>query len=186
MIGPGWREVTRNLRKPWLACNRRSEEGGSWQGSEQERIEELFEAVKTGAGIVDIELSTPEIGEVVKELKGRVEVIVSYHNLRETPSLDILQEIVDDQLAAGADICKVVTAAKTVSDNLVTMQLIERNRDTRLISFTMGDNGQISRILCPLAGGYFTYASLEKGSESAPGQISVSELVQIYKFLGYI
>lgn len=186
MIGPGWRELVRYLRKPWLACNRRMEEGGNWQGDEKERIRELLEAVKIGAEIVDIEIGTPGIGEVVKELKGKVELIVSSHNLEETPSLEVLQKIVNNQLAAGADICKVVTMARNVSDNLVTIQLIAQNRDTRLISFAMGDNGQISRILSPLGGGYFTYASIEKGSESAPGQISVSELVEIYKLLGYM
>jgi 3-dehydroquinate dehydratase len=47
----------------------------------------------------------------------------------------------------------------------------------------MGDTGQISRILCPLAGGYFTYASVEVGKESADGQITASELAEIYRIL---
>jgi 3-dehydroquinate dehydratase len=44
--------------------------------------------------------------------------------------------------------------------------------------------GQISRVLCPLAGGYFTYASVAAGKESAEGQITAGELRKIYGMLG--
>ena len=36
-IGKGWRNVVRQLKKPWLACNRRPEEGGSWAESEEKQ-----------------------------------------------------------------------------------------------------------------------------------------------------
>ena len=47
----------------------------------------------------------------------------------------------------------------------------------------MGQVGQTSRVLSPLAGADFTYASIEKGSESAPGQITVQELTRIYEMV---
>jgi 3-dehydroquinate dehydratase-1 len=47
----------------------------------------------------------------------------------------------------------------------------------------MGEQGQVSRILCPLAGGYFTYASIESGRESADGQLTVKEMREIYRLL---
>jgi 3-dehydroquinate dehydratase-1 len=49
----------------------------------------------------------------------------------------------------------------------------------------MGVNGQLSRILCPLAGGYFTYASVKTGRESAKGQVTVTELREIYRMLSH-
>jgi 3-dehydroquinate dehydratase/shikimate dehydrogenase len=46
----------------------------------------------------------------------------------------------------------------------------------------MKERGFISRILCAKYGGYLTFASLEKGKESAPpGQPTVSELINKYK-----
>jgi 3-dehydroquinate dehydratase type I len=186
MIGPGWREVVRNLRKPWLACNRRSEEGGKWWGGEEERITELLEAAALGAAVVDIELATPGVEDVVAGLKDRAECMVSFHDLDGTPAIEWLRGIVRDQLAAGADICKVVTTAHGITDNVTVMQLIRDFHSKKVISFAMGDAGQTSRILCPVAGGYFTYASVEKGSESAAGQVTVNELVEIYRLLGYI
>jgi 3-dehydroquinate dehydratase/shikimate dehydrogenase len=46
----------------------------------------------------------------------------------------------------------------------------------------MGEYGHISRILTRKFGGLLTFASLRKGKESAPGQLTVDELSNIYHF----
>ncbi len=183
LIGKGWREVAGRLSKPWLACNRRMEEEGKWQGSESDRNSELLDAIGLGASIIDIELSTPGLMMVVNQIKGQAECLISYHNFKETPPLDKMREIIRKQIIAGADICKVVTTARTFSDNLAVLQLIKEFPGEKVVAFTMGAEGQISRILCPLAGGYFTYASISKGKESAEGQLTVEDLCKIYGML---
>jgi len=183
LIGSRWQQLVRHLEKPWIACNRSTQEGGSWHGSEPERTDELLTSLKLGADIIDIELQTPGVSAVVKEIKGRADCLLSYHDLKETPPLEEMLEIVRRQLAAGADICKLVTTARSFEDNSVTLQLIMEYPDIRVVSFAMGDLGYTSRILCPLIGGYFTYASIEEGRESAPGQITVSGLRKIYGML---
>ena len=81
---------------------------------------------------------------------------------------------------AGADICKLVTTARRFEDNLAVLELISDFPKARVISFAMGPLGGISRILCPLVGGDFIYASVVEGKESAVGQITVSDLRKIY------
>jgi 3-dehydroquinate dehydratase/shikimate dehydrogenase len=83
----------------------------------------------------------------------------------------------------GADVWKVATKANDIRDNLVVLQLIKEFKVPG-ISLAMGDLGVISRVLSPLVGGFLTYASVSKGSESAPGQLTVHELKSIYKLLG--
>ncbi len=51
------------------------------------------------------------------------------------------------------------------------------------MAFAMGTAGQISRVLCPLVGGYFTYASIAEGKEAAEGQVTAAELRNIYEML---
>jgi 3-dehydroquinate dehydratase-1 len=182
LIGKGWREVAGYFKKPWLACNRRAEEGGKWRGSEADRIKELLSAIGLGAGIIDVELSTPGLAKVVKDIKGKAECLISYHNNKETPR-EKLREIVRQQLDAGADICKVVTTARTFADNIAVLQLIKEFPGMKVVSFAMGAEGQISRVLGPLMGSYFTYASMTEGKESAAGQIAVAELRKIYQML---
>ncbi len=76
-----------------------------------------------------------------------------------------------------------ITTAQRFEDNLTVLQLIAESAEIRKISLAMGSLGSISRVLCPLVGGDFTYASIGKGKESAPGQITVSELRKIYEMM---
>jgi 3-dehydroquinate dehydratase type I len=180
LIGSDWREVAGHLKKPWIACNRRTEEGGKWRGSEADRIKELLSAVELGAGMIDIELAAPDLVKVVKAHKGQAECLISYHDVKGTPPLKELKEILESERDAGADICKVVTNAGSFADNMTILQLIKEYPKLKVVAFAMGAAGQFSRVLCPLVGGYFTYASIEAGGESAAGQVTVGELRKIY------
>jgi len=183
LIGDGWQEVARQLKKPWIACNRMAQEGGNWQESEARRKEELLKACELGASIVDIELSSTNLERVVPLIKKRAKCLLSLHELDKTPTLDSLRKIVKRQLAAGADICKVVTTARRFDDNLTILKLIPEFPEARIVAFAMGPLGLPSRILSPLVGGDFTYAAIEKGGESAPGQITVTSLKELYKMV---
>jgi 3-dehydroquinate dehydratase type I len=168
------------LKKPWVACNRSADEGGSWERSEAKRREELLSALELRAGIVDIELVTGNRQEMVQLIKKRAQCLLSFHDFEKTPSLDRMRELIQKQLEAGADICKVVTTAQKFEDNLAVLQLISDFPKARVVSFAMGPLGFISRIMCPLVGGDFIYASIETGKEAAPGQITVGDLRKIY------
>ena len=183
LIGGGWQELAKQLNKPWIACNRRAEEGGKWGGDETKRIDELLKAVKLGADIVDIELETRNLEEAIPLIKKRAKCLLSFHELEKTPSLDRMKGIIQRQLEAGADICKVITTAQRFEDSLTVLQLITESPKTKMVSFAMGPLGLASRILCPLVGGDFTYASIEKGKESAPGQLTVRELRKLYNMV---
>ncbi len=181
LIGDGWEEIATQLKKPWIACNRNANEGGRWQGDETTRINELIRAIELGASIVDIELRTGNIKETIQIIKRKAKCLVSLHEFRGTPLLDNLKKIVQQQLTAGADICKVVTTAQSFEDNLTVLQLIQSFPETRIVAFAMGELGLISRALCPMVGGEFTYASIKKGMKSASGQLTVRELRKLYE-----
>lgn len=183
LIGDGWQEVVRNLTKPWIACNRTMPEGGNWQQSEARRKEELLKAVQLGADMVDIELGTTNLKKIVPLIRKEAACILSFHDFEKTPSLESLKEIVKEQLAAGADICKVVTYAQKFEDNLTILKLIKELPEVRIVAFAMGPLGLPSRILCPLVGGEFTYAAIQRGRESAPGQPTTSELRKLYQLV---
>ncbi len=183
LIGDGWPEMVKKLKKPWIACNRIADEGGRCEKDDVSRIEELLKATELGADIVDIELRTRNLEEVIPLIKKRAKCLLSFHELERTPPLNEMREIVQRQLEAGADVCKIITTAQRFEDNLTALQLISEVPKTKIVSFAMGDLGFVSRILCPLVGGYFTYASIEQGRESAPGQITVRELRTLYQMI---
>lgn len=183
LIGSDWQELVKHLKKPWIGCNRHVAEGGRGDADEEARIEKLFQAVGLGAAIIDIELRTRNVKSAVELIRERAKCLLSFHDMTGTPTPDNLKEIVQQQLAAGADICKVVTTAQKFSDNLSVLQLIREFPHARVVALTMGTLGVASRILCPLIGGDFTYASIETGKESASGQVTVGELRTIYEII---
>jgi 3-dehydroquinate dehydratase type I len=183
LIGDEWPKLVEQLHKPWIACNRSIAEGGSWRGSESERVEELLKAIELGAEIVDIELVTRNIKEIIPMIKSKAKPLISFHDLNGTPPFKEMSETIQRQLDMGAEICKLITTAHSFNDNLTTIQLITEFPKTRMVSFAMGSYGFTSRILCPLIGGDFTYASIAEGKESAPGQITAINLRKVYKMV---
>jgi len=183
LIGPEWPAVVSKLHKPWIACNRRPEEGGRGRQDENSRLNQLIEALDYGPAMADIELNTPGLMEIVPVIKARTSCLISYHDFEKTPDYSELNGLLRREQQAGADICKIVTTPESVSDNLALLKLIKANRTVRLVAFAMGVEGRLSRVLSPLAGAYFTFASLQSGKESASGQIAVAELRELYNQL---
>lgn len=183
LIGEGWQDVVKKLGKPWIACNRLPAEGGGWRGSEAGRIEQLMKAAEMGADSIDIEISTQDVESIVKAARKRTRCLLSFHDLEKTPSLEEMKEIVGRQIKAGADLCKVIGTACRPEDNLSVLELIRAFPETKVIAFAMGPLGLMSRVLCTLVGGEFTYASLASGKESAQGQMTVHQMRRIYEIM---
>jgi 3-dehydroquinate dehydratase type I len=182
----GIEKAVENAKIPLIATNRQFEQGGKRRQNENERVKLLLEAARMGFSFVDLEITTPNIETIMKDLKKKnAKTILSFHNFNETPNTEELRKIVASQIRMGADICKLVTTANNLNDNLTCLSLVaEISGKTPIICFAMGKLGIISRILSPVFGGYLTYASLKTGMETAPGQISIERLKEIYKCLG--
>jgi 3-dehydroquinate dehydratase type I len=183
LIGPDWPELIKFIQKPWIACNRSPEEGGQGHSDEVSRVAELLWAAEAGACIADIEYTTKNLAEIVTLIKAKTQCLISFHDMEGTPSYEKLVGIAESQLKAGADICKIVTMAGCFEDNFPVLKLIRKFPEVKMVAFAMGEAGRISRILSPLIGGYFTYASVAQGMEAAAGQIPVKELNELYGWL---
>lgn len=143
-------------------------------------------AAAGGFSYFDLDLASENVEEHASQLRtGGVMPIISYHDRSGTPSLTTLKRIVKKEVDAGAKVCKLVTTAKKPEDNVTCLRLVsEMSRTQRLVCFAMGPLGTPSRLLSPLLGADFTFASLEKGAETAPGQLTVKEMRKIYHTMG--
>jgi 3-dehydroquinate dehydratase type I len=152
--------------------------------TEQRRI--LLSAAKNGFEYVDVELSHPMLKDIVKELNAvGATPIVSFHDFTGSLSLSELNSIFEKEILSGADVCKIVTTAKRIEDNLTTLNFTSTaSGKTKLVCFCMGELGKVSRLLSPLFGGFFTFASLKRGSETASGQMTIQEMKAAYELLG--
>ncbi len=161
--------------KPVIITNRSEREGGNFKGNEQDRLGLLQKAIELGADYVDVEYDS------IKQITRRdsSKIIISHHNFKETPRN--LNKTYNDICQHNPDIVKIVTYANDITDNIRIFELL-KSAKVPTISFCMGELGYISRILTSKFGGFLTFASLEKGKESAPGQLTVNELSKIYHF----
>ena len=157
---------------------------------EEERISVLLEAVSLGVDFVDLELTTaPAWREQIRARIGqygeRTRLIVSHHDFEKTPSRKVLLSLYHGCVGAGARVVKIVTWAHHAEDNLKVLDLIPyaRRRQVPIIALCMGGQGRMSRIMAPLLGALFTFASLERGSESAPGQLTAGETREIWRLM---
>lgn len=169
------------IPKPVLVTNRPVWEGGQFAGSEQERIDLLCKAIQSGAQYIDIELLTAQdlrIQVLTVARKHRTKVIVSSHDFRGTPPIAKLRETLQQMIASGADIGKMVTTATSPADALRILSLQQEAIAAAfpLSAFAMGAAGKISRLATLYLGGYMTYAAITSQQATAPGQLSVHAL----------
>jgi 3-dehydroquinate dehydratase type I len=179
-------EIVRKTKIPLIASNKLRCENGNFSGTEKERQHTLINAAKNGFEYVDVNLLSPNYRETIETLKQLgIKPIVSYHNFDDALSVTQMEKILEQEIKSGAEVCKIATTAKKIEDNLSLLNFISAmSRGLKLVCFCMGENGKISRLLSPLFGAFFTFASIEQGSETAAGQMSIQEMRSAYSLLG--
>ncbi len=174
-------DLLQHRRKPLILTVRKADEGGFFKGSLEERQRLFIKAIELGIDYIDIEFSCGcDLISHLTAAKGNTKIICSSHNFKYTPPLRELEELYSRMNSLKPDIVKIVTYGNSINDNFVHFELLKNKEN--LVSFSMGIKGQISRILSPVYGSPFTYASPDSGKETAEGQITAEELIETYNF----
>ncbi len=149
--------------------------------TDDERLISLKTAIDSGAYYVDVDINNSDdfINEIIFHAKNKNrKIIISYHNFKETPSENFLNNIVEKCYSYNADIVKVACFVNDISDNERLFYLF--NNYKNIISIGMGEKGKVTRIAGLSLGAPFTYASLNENDETAPGQIDKETLINIF------
>src|SRR5438270_97145 len=166
-----------------VATCRRQVNGGQFRESAASQCEILQKAADVGFHIVDLEVETAESLKPpeFEKLREKVAILISHHDFKQTKDIEgIYARIVDRGLPA--DIIKIVTTAKTLTDNVTMMRFLEHmSRRVTTVGLCMGEQGIISRLLGFRAGSAFTFAAGFPGEETAPGQVTASTLRSVYR-----
>ena len=169
--------IRKDLRK--CVCTLRPvSEGGKFAGSEKNRISIIKLIAEYNPFLLDIELNTLTKNKNLRRyLKNTgTGILVSWHNFKQTPNISVLKKKLAEMKKISNNV-KIVTMAKSINDATHVLSLY-KNNDTKLIAFSMGNYGRVSRILCLFLGSPYTYVSL--GKPVAPGQFSVDEVKSIF------
>ncbi len=173
-------ELASHGKTPKIASCRRA------SGTDKEKQRVLLSAAEAGFNYIDADLSWQNLKSFVGEVKAfNAKCIVSFHDYDGSLNSIELNSLLKKQISSGANVCKIVSTAKQIEDNLTLLQFIsESSTKTKIVCFAMGELGKTSRLLSPLFGAFFTFASLEHGRETAPGQMTIQEMRTAYDLLG--
>jgi len=179
-------ELARAEKMPLIATYRSRKTGGSREVEQDRYVENLIVTAEEGFDYVDVQTGTRDLRYVVNKIhRLGSKTIVSHHDFQKTPTSAQLDAILRLCRASGAGIAKIVTTARKLEDNLRLLAFTQKaSRHGRVICFGMGRFGTLSRILSPVYGAAFTFASLDEENPVAPGQLSVRRMRRIYDEMG--
>jgi 3-dehydroquinate dehydratase / shikimate dehydrogenase len=177
---------------PCIITCRIKSEGGSYAGSNADRAM-LFQTLADADSpprYIDIELASleqsDELKQFVAQLANRPDadapprIILSTHDFDTRPT-DFTRRLTRMRETAGVHIIKIAHRARSLRDNLELFELLTQ-RDRPTIALAMGEFGLMSRVLAPKFGGFLTFASLHDATETAPGQPTLADLINLYRF----
>jgi 3-dehydroquinate dehydratase-1 len=175
-----FKDVRSRYNKPIIATVRDVREGG--EKEVPDRLD-IYRGVIPLADVVDVEIQFGELLTQIKKLCTTFKkmLIGSYHNFNATPDDAYLEAMLEQGEVLGADIVKIAVKATSREDLLRFIDFALRNRDKGLITISMGERGLPSRIFTPLLGSPITFGYIN--TASAPGQLSVQEMMSIFKKL---
>jgi 3-dehydroquinate dehydratase/shikimate dehydrogenase len=150
--------------RPAIVTCRSFRSGGLYRGPEEARLQLL---------LVDIDADTAPTDFPHDQ------AILSVHDFG--GNLTDLESLADRFESSPAAVSKIAFIAAGPQDALRALGVLRRCRKPT-ISLAMGEAGIASRILAKKFGAFATFAAVRRGKESAPGQPTVDELKNLYRW----
>jgi 3-dehydroquinate dehydratase/shikimate dehydrogenase len=167
---------------PVIATCRPVREGGTYPGPEEDRLEVLREAATCGVSYIDIEIDVFDSNRFgIKKLSSSSKVICSHHSWP-CERIDVRREF--RRLTRHApDVVKFAYHAADSHECRFAFEFLDlaRAEGVKAIAIAMGPAGEATRILYRKFGGWATFASSGGGKESAPGQLSATDLKNVFR-----
>ena len=143
----------------------------------------ILKSLNLGFDFIDIDVSM--INDLKLSRFKQSKIILSFHDYEKTPGIQELTVLVHHMREYNIEVIKIATMVNDDQDikNLLQI-LLNKKKNEKIIIIGMGKKGQIIRILGPLLGSFLTFASTKFGA-TAPGQIDIDKMKNIYKLLNY-
>ena len=158
---------------------RTANEGGNISISKKDYVTLLKKVAKLGPDYIDIEYfsyrkALPQL------LEFKEKIVLSYHNFFESPT-DLTARMMKMQREETGFV-KVAIMAQRECD---VLDLLQITRDftmeygPKFIGIAMGELGKISRVAGVLTGSVWTFVALDKEEGSAPGQLTLPQMLDV-------
>ncbi|MCG3178053.1 MAG: Shikimate dehydrogenase (NADP(+)) [Phycisphaerae bacterium] len=177
--------LTQSAGRPVLATCRAAEEGGGRETPDAARAGALVAAAAAGAGYIDFELAawnrSPDARAIIAKARAAgAKLILSAHDFAGMPA--DLRDRMESLWRSPADVAKIACTAVRITDALRVLDLLH-DAPKPTVALAMGEAGVITRLLARKLGAFCTFAALDAGQGTAPGQPTLAELRGLYRWV---
>jgi len=173
---PDFKDMFEGCKKPILASCRPKSLGGHFEGTEDERMMLLRQAILAGPAYVELD---PTTAQKIPPF-GKTQRVVSFISL-DRP-LNNIEDAFDEAAQCRADVVKFTWPTETLEAAWPLLASVSQKRSLPVVGLGLGRSGLTFSLLGRKYGSPWIYAALEKGMEAFPGQPTVGELDSIYRW----
>ncbi len=172
------RQLRRAIDRPVILTCRSRGEGGLFEGPESERLALLECGASAGFDYIDVEIAALEKAFP----KGNANLILSHHDFDGLPREP--GALVEKAIELGADVVKLAARVSSLDEawTLASMGDDVRKAGKAFVPVAMGPAGVAARILSARFDAAFTYAAARGGAPTGPGQVTLDDMVNLYRF----
>lgn len=178
------RELAGNL--PIIVTCRDYHQGGALRHSNQLRTNVLTAAIRAGADYVDLEYGNFQSEAIRGKISlamtegANIRLILSAHNFQ-TKFKNIRRLHNEIRYFQAGVIPKLVYSAHHINDCFEILDLLQ-DAGQGLIAFCMDEAGFMTRVIAKKLGAFCSFASIDEKTATAPGQPTVRQLKDIYRW----
>ena len=173
---PDVKDMISGSKKPVLVSCRQPEEGGQFDGTEDERMALLRQAILAEPAYIELD---PVTAQKIPRF-GKTQRVISFAS--STRPLGNIEESFDEAVRCKADVIKFTWPTETIESAWPLLAVVSQKRALPVVGLGLGRSGLTFSLLGRKYGSPWIYAALEKGMEAFPGQPTVGELDNIYRW----
>lgn len=174
--------LKKDFNIPIIFTLRKESQGGFYKGDEVQRLQILEHLAALCPEYLDIEHDvTQEFVAKIHKNYPAIKLICSYHDFQKT--VDDLNGLLQTMFREEFYLYKIAVQADSIFDTVHMLNFVyEKSKYLKICGISMGEFGIATRILSPVINNALNYVSLEENQHTAPGQIDLKTLFDIYGY----
>jgi 3-dehydroquinate dehydratase/shikimate dehydrogenase len=173
---PDVSDLIAGIDKPVMISCRRKRDGGQFEGSDEQRLTLLRQAIVSGPAYIELDYedaqTIPKFGDTKR--------VISYTSLKKPFGKDEIEEIFGEARQLNCDVVKFTWPTPTLEAVWPLLSAVAKKRDIQAVGMGLGSAGMTFSLLGRKYGSPWIYAALEKGMEAYDDQPTVGELDDYY------
>ena len=164
------------IDKPVLISCRTTRDGGQFEGTDEQRMTILRQAIVANPAYIELDYET---AQVIPRF-GNVKRVIAYTSMRKPFSKEDIEEIFTEAKQLDADVVKFTWPTPTLEAAWPLLSAVSKKRELPAVGLGLGRAGMTFSLLGRKYNSPWIYAALEKGMEAFDDQATVGELDEIY------